>query len=520
MRRPSRNKSKQKQQVSQFVSYQAPVGGWNAYSALADMKPSEAVWLDNWYPNPSYVEIRGGSASHATGMTGTGKTLAVYNGINGASKMFCSTASGVYDVSSAGAVGASVASRTSGKHQSLMFGDGTNNYLIMCNGVDKPLYYDGSTWLAVDGATSPALTGVTTTKLVSPIAHKGRLMFIEKDTLKFWYLAAGAAGGALTAFDLSGVAQKGGFLVAAESWTVDAGNGPDDRMVFITSEGEVIVYQGTNPSSSATWSLVGVYAISEPLGYNCIFRYGSELMFLTKQGAYPLSTVWNSSGMDFSKAATHKIQSAFNESATTYGSIYGWKAISYPAQSAVLVNVPLAEDGKHYQYVMNTINNSWCRFIGWDAEDFALFNGELYYCQSTKVIKAWTGTSDQGGNIEAYGKPAFSYFGSRGQQKDFKMFRPVLSVNGSISFLIDLDIDFEDNEIIGSATYSITSSGSWDSSSWDEAYWESGLRIVKDWQTPNAWTGYSATGKIKVATNLLNIQWMSSDYVFEVGNGL
>lgn len=520
MRQPIRKKAQSRQQISQFASYQSPIGGWNAFSPLADMKPTEAITLDNWYPNQGYCEIRGGSASHATGMTGIGKTLAVYNGLTGTSKMFCATSFGVYDVSSAGAVGASVASRTNGKHQWLNFGDGTNNYLIMCNGVDKPLYYDGSTWLAVDGTTSPALTGVTTTNLISPFIHKGRLAFIEKSKLKFWYLAAGAAGGSLTAFDLSGVAQKGGYLMAAQSWTVDSGTGPDDRMVFVTSEGEIIIYQGTDPSTANTWSLVGVYEIGDPLGRNCIFKYASELIFLTKQGAYPLSILFTASGMDFSKASTRKIQSVFNDSAAQYGANFGWKAVYYPAKSAVIVNIPLAEDGYHYQYVMNSINGSWCRFIGWDAEDFVVFNDELYYCQSTKVIKAWVGTSDQGSNIEAYAKTAFNYFGSRGQQKEYKMMRPVLSVNGSIDFLIDMDVDFEDNEIVGVASYSSGSGGTWDVSDWDQAYWEGDLEIFKDWFTPVNFPGYCAAGKIKVATNRLTVQWNSIDYVFEIGNGL
>lgn len=520
VRQPARSKAQTKQQIAEIVSYQAPIGGWNAISALADMKPTEAIWLDNWYPMPGYCEIRGGSSSHATGMTGTGKTLMVYNGITGTSKMFCSTASGIYDVSIAGAVGASVAARTNGKHQWLNFGDGTNNYLILCNGVDAPLYYDGTNWITITGVSSPALTGTTIANLVAPIMHKGRLMFIEKNTLKFWYLAAGAAGGALTAFDLSGIAQKGGYLMAAESWTVDAGAGVDDRMVFITSKGEVIVYQGTNPSAAGTWALVGVYQIGDPLGRNCILKYASELIFLTKQGAYPLSTVWQSSGMDFTKAATRKIQTAFNSSAEAYGTNYGWKALSFPIKSAVIVNVPIAEDGVHHQYIMNTITNAWCRFTGWDAEDFAFFGNDLYYCQGTKVIKAWTGTSDQGGNIEAYGKTAFNYMGKRGLQKQVKMFRPNLSVNGSLNYLIDVDVDFEDKPIVGTATYSVGNAATWDVSNWDQANWRGDLETVKDWYSPACWPGYCASGKIKIATKSLTVRWNSVDYVYEVGNGL
>jgi len=281
MRTALRRKSQPYAQVSTVMSYPAPVKGWNANTALAAMKPDEAIVLNNWYPRPSYCEIRGGHSSHATGMTGIGKTLAVHNAMSGTNKMFCSTASGVYEVTSAGAVGASVAARTNGKHQWTMFGDGTSNWLIMCNGVDKPLYYDGSAWTAVDGVTSPALTGLTTTEIIGATVYKGRLLFIQKATLSFWYLAAGAAGGALTEFDLSGEAKKGGYLMAIATWTRDAGDGQDDVAVFITSEGEAIIYQGNNPSSSTTWAKVGTFSIGKPLGRRCVTQFGGDLVVIT-----------------------------------------------------------------------------------------------------------------------------------------------------------------------------------------------------------------------------------------------
>ena len=166
MRTPLRSKGSPRQRVNRSMSYPAPVGGWNARDSLAAMKPNQAIVLDNWFPKTSYCEIRGGYSSHATGATGSIKTLAAYNAMSGTNKMFAATASGVYETTSAGAVGASVAARTDGKHQWLNFADGTNQWLIMMNGIDKPLYYDGTTWTAVDGVTSPALTGLTTTSIV------------------------------------------------------------------------------------------------------------------------------------------------------------------------------------------------------------------------------------------------------------------------------------------------------------------------------------------------------------------
>ena len=530
--RQATQSNRNRQQVSNFISYQAPVGGWNSVDPLANMKPNEAIQLDNWYPRAGYCEIRGGSAIHAYTNGNTVypiKTLAIYNGLNGTNKLFAFSNTGVYNVGLGGGIDGindNIFARTDGRHQTLMFGDGTNNYLIAVNGVDLPLYYDGTTWIGITGASSPALTGVTTTSINQVSIHKGRLIFGINNSLAFYYLSSGVAGGALTKFDLSGIAQRGGYLLAMHSWSLDSGVGADDRMVFVTSEGEVIVYQGTNPSSASSWALVGVYYISPPLGKNCLLKVGQDLLILTHNGLYTLSSVVSGNQINYDQAVSRKIETTFNNSARLYGDYFGWSITAYPTQAALIINVPIAVDGEHHQYVMNSITKSWCRFKGWDAECFAVFNDELYMAVTSSagdsvVIKAWTGASDwQNNNIDAYGKTSFSYFNKPGQLKQFKMFRPVLSVNGTLDFLVDIDVDFEDSEIYGTATYSVTSSAQWDVAHWDVNYWAAGLSIIKEWSSPSTWQGYCAAGKLKISTNSLNIQWMSTDYIFENGNGL
>lgn len=519
MRQALRVKAPQRQQISGVQSYPSPVGGWNARDALAAMKPTDAVVLNNWFPRTSYCEIRGGWDSHAIGMSGNGKTLMVYNKMAGSNQMFGATAAGIYNVSTAGAVGASVLARTSGKHQWTMFGDGASNWLIACNGVDSPAYYDGTTWTAVTAVSTPALTGVTSSTLVQPLMFKGRLMFIQIGTLSFWYLAAGAAGGALTEFDLSGEFKRGGYLMAIATWTRDAGDGQDDIFVAVSSEGEVVCYQGTNPSSATTWAKVGTFYVGKPLGRRCVAQYGGDLVLLIEGGVYAMSDALQSATIDHKEAISYKIENAFTDAARSYGGTFGWESILFPAYGALIVNVPIAEDGEHQQYVMNTITKAWCRFTEWDAEDFAVFNGELYFTTGTTVVKAWVGNADGESNIEAYGKTAFWYPKGKSSNQ-FTMFRPVLAVNGNLSFLTDIDVDFQDSEISGTATYSVTTGAQWDVSNWDESYWAAGLEVVEDWTSPDANTGYCAAGKIKIATNSLTVQWMASDYMYQRGGAL
>lgn len=517
MRKALRTKRGAMAQTSQSTSLPAPLRGLNARDSITDMKAGYALVLNNWFPKTSFLEIRGGCANHLTGMTGVPKTLAVYNKLDGTSKMYAVTAGGVFDASVAGAVGANLAARTNGKHQWLNFGDGTNNYLMMFNGVDKPLYFDGTTWTAVDAASSPALTGLTTTTIVSAFANKGRLYFLETNSLSFWYLAAGAAGGALTEFPLDGVAQKGGYLIAADTWTFDGGSGVDDAAVFVTSEGEVIVYKGTNPASATAWVLVGVFQMPRPLGRKCLKHAGGDLLLITEGGVFPLSTALQSTTIDLRAAITNVIENDITSMARSYGSTYGWEITLLPSQSALILNVPVVEDGEHIQYVMNTITKAWCKFLEWDAETFVDYDGSLYFATSTKIVKAWTGVSDYGNDIEAYGKTAFSYFGSRGTEKRFTLFRPVLNVNGSISFLTGIDVDFKDTVISDTASYSVVSGAVWDVALWDSAYWAAGMEVTKRWTSPDDGVGYCAAGKIKVATKALTVQWMSNDMVFEQG---
>jgi len=521
MRQPLSQGRSPSKQISQIVSQQAPTGGWNARDSLADMKPGDAIRMINWYPRTTDIVIRGGQADHATGITGTTKTLSVYNGASGTNKMFAATNSGIYDASSAGAVAASVATSTNGYWQDTNFGDGTTNWLIMVNGTDKPNYYSGSAWTAVDAVSTPALTGLTTTSIIGVFQNKGRLYFLEKNSLSTWYLAAGAAGGALTEFDLSSIAHRGGYLLAGGTWSVDSGDGPDDRAVFVTSEGEVIVYSGTNPSAAATWSLVGVYYIGEPMGRRCLFKHGGDLVIITQNGAYPLSAVLQSVTIDRKLAITNKIELAFNEAANLYSANVGWEVMFYPAQSAMLFNIPTVEGSQAEQYILNTSSpkKPWCRFNSWNATCFALFNGELYYGVEGAVQKAWTGTSDDGENIISDMKESFQIYGNS-DQKRATLYRPILSVNGSISYLTGIDVDFKDTNIIGEATYSVTSGALWDVSNWDEAYWAASLEIVRQWSSPQENVGTWFAGKLKIATNALEVHMLASDICFETGGGI
>jgi hypothetical protein len=163
---------------------------------------------------------------------------------------------------------------------------------------------------------------------------------------------------------------------------------------------------------------------------------------------------------------------------------------------------------------MNTKSKAWCRFKNWDAECFAVYNGALYFADGTVVYKAWTGTDDNGSNITFYGKQAFQSFGDP-NPKQVKMFMPILSVNGNVAYGADIDVDFGDQEISGTVSYTVSSGGVWDVSTWDNANWSIDSVIVRQWSSPSEWMGRWVAGKVKIVSSTLICQWMGSTMVWE-----
>ena len=508
--------------AARVASVPAPVGGWNARDSIANMEPLDAVQLINFFPTISNCVLRGGSTNWATGMTGQVQTIMVYNGST-SSKMFAAVGTPdlkFYDASTAGAATATtVTGLTNAIWEYINITTTGGTYLYAVNGADKPQLYDGTSWVAIDAASTPAITGVTTTTLSNVTLFKNRLWFIQKDTLKAWYLPTSAVGGAAQVLDLSAIAKFGGHLVDLDTWTIDAGYGVDDNLVFVTSNGEVIVYRGTDPSSDATWALTGVWKLGSPIGNRSMLKWGGDLLILTYDGLMPMAQSLQSSRLDPRVALSNKIQGAITQATTNYGGTHaavGWQVYYNARRNAVWINVPIAE-GQQEQYVMNTITTSWSQFQGWPANCWETYNDNPYYGGNGVVVRAWDDTYvDNTSNIATNVFQAFNYFDSRGVKKYFTRARPSIFTNGAPAIFVGINVDFNVDDTTAPISASASAVGLWDAGTWDSALWGSGLQITNNWQGVTG-LGYCGSIQLKSASSGLQIEWASTDVVYQPG---
>lgn len=500
------------------TSIPAPVGGWNKRDSIANMPLTDAVIMDNFWPEPDGVELRPGHADHVTGFGDEVESLLVYNSIDGTQELFACAGTSFYDATSAGAVGAAVVTgQTNARWNSINFTNTSAvSYLCAFNGVDSPQYYNGSSWITITGASSPAITGVTTSNLKNPWDHKRRMWMVETNSLSAWYLPVDAVGGAATEFSLYGLFKRGGSLLAGGTWTLDGGEGLDDYIVFVTTEGEVAVYQGTDPGSD--FKIKGVYYIGEPIGDRCLFKVGGDLMLITRRGVFPFSLALQSSQVNASSAITDKISSEMATSARTYGDNFGWQLQLLPERNMLLLNVPTTENSVQEQYATNTITGAWCRFTGLQSNCWALFNKKLYFGSGTTVNKFGDVLDDNGDDIQGDLLPAFTYFADevRTLIKHVKLIRPVLSSSGVPEVLAALNVDFTTDSPSAPLTFEIPNVLIWDVTKWDEAVWSGGESILKNWSTFGN-VGTSVSLRLLVACGGITLKLQAYDYVFEVG---
>ncbi len=477
----------------------------------------DAVTLTNFLPSTNSVNLRNGYTQHARGIVGQVDTLMNYS--SGTSETLFAIAGGnVYDATSAGAVGAaSLTGLTNSRFQYVNFTTSGGSYLLMVNGADKLRGWNGSAWYA-DGDGSHDISNVDTSTCIAINVFKHYIFLIPTGSLKAWYLPINALSGAASGLDMSPLCMKGGYLMAAMTWTLDAGYGVDDYLVFITSNGEVLVWRLTDPTSPSGIALIGVYQIGAPIGRRCFVKYAGDLLIITQDGVVPLSGALQSSRLNPRISITDKIQFAMSSAITSYGANYGWQLINFPKANQLLLNVPVNYGSTQQQYVQNSITQAWCNYTGWNANCWELLNDNLYFGSSTFVGHAWNGTTDNGASIPGLAIQSFQTYGTA-TEKQCKMIRYHFLTDGVPMLFGDVNADYDLSDHSAALTATAPNYGIWDTSVWDSGLWGGSLVPSAVWQGATG-IGYSFAPFLKTATQGIQVEWVASDLVFEAGGVL
>lgn len=307
-----------------------------------------------------------------------------------------------------------------------------------------------------------------------------------------WYLPVDSLGGAAVEISLRGVFQKGGALLFMATWSLDAGDGVDDKAVFVSTEGEAAVYEGSYPGG-ADWSLVGRYDLSPPLGKNATMRAGGDLLIATKEGIVPISAAITKDTAALSLAAvTRKIEPEWKRELLTRGTTLPWSLLKWPAYNMAIVGLPTQGTLDPNCLVVNIETGAWAKYTGWDTRCLGLFSDWAYFGTADgTILKCESTGSDNGAPYQCIAVHLFDHLKDIGPTHlihqvrstflSSRTFTPKASV--SVNYVVSLPA-------APSAAPNESTGNEWDVGLWDTAVWDA----AGDRSVTTRWTSVGKNG--------------------------
>ena len=526
-------------QNSKLVTRTAPIKGLNAFDGIGFMPEGFALTLRNMFAQPYGCQVRRGYVQHVVDLPGEVESLMSHN--RGANPtLYAALAedvdlASIYDVTAANAPGTlELSGLTNARWQHINFPNPTGVWLVAVNGADDPILVDPSGTMdrltAGDGTAPNTIAGIDPALWIQVYSHQKRLWFVEKDSTRGWYLGPDVLYGTATSFDPGPNWTRGGTLVQIITWTIDDGNGADDHLAFISSEGEVSVYNGIDPDNADTWTLQGVYFAGAPVaGHRVATRFGGDILMVTQFGIVYLSDLLKSTKVNPSEDNSGRyVQQLVSNAVTLFGNNFGWQPFIFPGANMVIINIPNT-DTTSFQYVQNDITKAWSEFLGYNANCWELHRQKPFFGGFGAVYRAWERTTDNcvvqndgtyvlGDEIRWEAMSSFSFFGEGPNQKQFHMVRPNIVSEGQFSINFSTNVNFSFNAPLSPASFDTYIPGKWDEGLWDSAVWAGGLRTFMSWLGAEG-IGINATIRL-LGLSSSETYWASVDWLYENGGVL
>lgn len=502
-----RKSAKKKDHLYQV--YPAPVKGLDFTQSLVNQDPRAANKLDNFIVRNNGVELRPGYKRWVSNIPGKILTIMMYNPPRGAGgvlqpKVFAASDNGnIYDVTAAHneafvpPVAVAIPGQiTPGQFSWVNFSTLATNYLCICSAGGGYWTFDQvGGWVNRTGAITPGTVPAINFDFV--MAWKNRLWFIENNSSDAWYLNTNAIQGAAAVFDFGPLFTRGGDLTAMASWTLDAGNGVDDKLIITSRGGDVLCYEGTDPSVAAQFRIVGRWFMGRPpQGRRFMSKYGGDLMIVGPQGVDFISRMLQGKSLLDPEGNDDSPQFRYNEVIgaevrSTYGQTF-WHPVAVTSEQIVILLTPytLGTNTGSHQHVYSTLPRAWSRFVGIPMTAAETLDGELYFGTPTgTVCKMFVAETDDELSDGTVGKSIqgtlqTSYVAPGNDPMALKipqLIMPMFISRDTPQAKVQINTEWDGTAPPGTPAYKAPIQALWDIAKWDVAVWAGGNFTFMGW---------------------------------------
>lgn len=491
-------------QTAQLAVIPAPTGGLNYRDPISAMSPMDALVLTNFIPKQQGVELRKGWQQKTESLTESVESVFGYIAPNSDdNKVFVAANGNIYDV-------------TDGNYTAVVLGTGSTDdewwttqfstpgdtfLLAVSPGAGYWTYSTGSGWVDRTATTTGLPANVRTVAV-----WKQRVWFTVLEDPNVYYMEnVDVVTGAVTSFAMGSSLRNGGYVSSLINWTMDAGFSIDDFLIVVGTEGDIGVWQGTDPTSPDTFSLKGVWYVGPVPRHGRYFTpFGGDVMIVSELGLVPMSKLVNGQySQDQQIGPASKIQSVFAPLVRRQLDQKFFNVFVVPSSDVLVIQMP-ADGGTYRQFAMNVTTGAWCQFTGIPMRAAAVIGGQCWFgtedgytCLGLYGNKDGVDKLGAGGNsIEGEVQTAFQNFGTPAQLKKFGMARPIFIATAAPAVKLIVNTQYLFNTVGGSPYFFEDDSGIWDVSYWNAANWV-GQNTYQAWYGTTG-LGYYGSLRMKV----------------------
>ena len=499
-------------QTNRVKRVHSPVRGVDTRVAVSLGDPLHCIYTYNLIPYDYGMKVRPGYREHQIGLGAPVHTVIPFEGVasDGADdRLFVVTNEGIYDVSVAGAapiLKATFVVQTPdagwGTYSHYVT-DADNNLLFYADSKNGLFEYDPLTDIFAPVDQADFTGGIVTENINFVVVYKQRIWFIEEQKNNAWYLPVGSKQGACEAFFFDSKFTHGGALAGLYNWSVDGGEGLDDYLVAVSRGGDVLPYNGTDPSDTDTWAVHGTYYIGEvPVGPGVGIQTGGTLYLLSITGLNDMNLLLQGVDSELSghrvdaPAITNKISERIRSRMVSSLDTYGWDVKLIPSEGGMLINSPDITPGDQLQYQYNFSSHGWGFWSGVPINAFDSYKGTIIFGDADGRVLIMDVPVDDllltpvggvnGRDIVFSVLTGYQPMDAEGLFKRVHRIRADFITSGSIAFNCQPRYDYDLSDADLGLSPPAIEGGLWDSAIWDADMWSAASligenRVIGGW---------------------------------------
>jgi hypothetical protein len=326
-------------------------------------------------------------------------------------------------------------------------------------------------------------------------SFKSRLWFLQGGTGLAFFLPLNSIYGKAGVIDLGQFLTKGGGLAYAFNWTYDSGAGIDDRLVFVGNNGDMVIYEGTDPSSATAWKQVGTWYVGRvPKGRRGFETYAGDVIFVTEFGILSVSDLVSGriTNLQGQSSVAPKVNPTVARTISATLSEKYWQMVNFPSEELIMLLSPArTEDaGQRTCWCMSHFNRSWTTFTVMEPYAAVVHEGTFMFSdREGKLYQGFYGYQDgasydetvEGNEVTGQFQTGFHDYGTPNANKRAQRVRILGRSDGTPTYLLRVvpEYSFEDMPNPGGAA--VFGSALWDVALWDSDLWQARAATWKKW---------------------------------------